>query len=106
MIRAVSRYTVEINKTNSPYFDRAICFVKPEYAQNDRLDLHREAHRLVAALDLGIDEKNAPAEVNIHAAEAEYEPRKRPSISLIHLLPLAVSALVGSGITLLLTLII
>jgi len=106
MIRAVSRYTVEINKPNSPYFDRAICFVKPEYAQNDRLDLHREAHRLVGALDLGIDEKNAPAEVCIHAEELEGELRKKPSAALLHLLPLAVSALIGSGITLLLSLII
>lgn len=106
MIRAVSRFTVEINKTGSPYFDRAICFVKPEYAQNDRLDLHREAHRLIAALDVGVDEKNTPSEVCIHAEEVECEPRKSPSAALLHLLPLAISALIGSGITLLISLII
>lgn len=106
MIRAVSRYTVEINKTGSPYFDRAICFVKPEYAQNDRLDLHREAQQLIASLDLGVDEKNAPSEVCIFAADTCSPPETKPSAGLRRLLPLTAAALIGAGITLLLTLII
>ena len=106
MIRAVSRYTLEINKTNSPYFERVICFVKPEYTRSDHLDLHREAQQLISALDLGIDEKNAPSEVCISAVESHCEHESNSSAALLRLLPLAVSALIGSGITLLLTFIV
>ena len=57
MIRGINRMTVEINSTDSPYFERAICFVRPQYASSERLDLHRAASRLIDELDLQIEAK-------------------------------------------------
>lgn len=47
--------TIEVSRTGSPYFDRAICFVKPEFSQLDKLDLHKAATRLVYELDAGVE---------------------------------------------------
>lgn len=55
MLRGVNRMTVEINSTDSPYFERAICFVRPQYAQTERLDLHRAARRLVGQFDMQVE---------------------------------------------------
>jgi len=55
MIRGVNRYTVEVRKTGSPYFERAICFVRPEFAQCGQLDLHRAARQLVDTLDSEVE---------------------------------------------------
>ena len=115
MIRAVSRYTLEINKTGSPYFERAICFVKPEYAQSDRLDLHRAAQQLIAAFDAGVEEQTACGDV--FAAQPSSETARASSGSadtsgssirqrVIKLLPLALSAAVGAGVTLLVMLLV
>lgn len=57
MIRGVNRYTVEVSRTGSPYFERAICFVRPEFAQCGQLDLHRAAKQLVYALDEELEER-------------------------------------------------
>lgn len=55
MVRGINRYTVEISRTGSPYFERAICFVKPEFAKIDGIDLHRAAVRMVCAIDSDIE---------------------------------------------------
>lgn len=56
MIKGVSRYAVEIDKTNSPFFEKVICFVRPQYADGNSLDLHREAVRMVNNLSSGVEE--------------------------------------------------
>lgn len=56
MIKGVSRYAVEIDKTNSPFFEKVICFVRPQYADGNALDLHREAVRMVNNLSSGVEE--------------------------------------------------
>ena len=55
MVRGVNRFTVEIKETKSPYFERAICFVKPEYAVGGGIDLHRAAMKMVCDIDSDID---------------------------------------------------
>lgn len=55
VIRGISRFAVEVCRTGSPYFERAICFVRPEFASSDRLDLHRAAQQFVRALDGGVE---------------------------------------------------
>lgn len=110
MIRAVSRCTLEVTKTGSPYFERVICFVRPEYVQNDRLDLHRAAQQLIAAFDADISQPSAlgMAVVQMHEAGGTADtasPSRCHQIPfrqrLIRLLPLALSAVVGAGAALL-----
>ena len=96
MIRAVTRYTLEISRPSSPYFERAICFVKPEYAQNDRLDLHRAAHQLIAALDDGVEEF-ARADAETASDETTVALRLSVRQRLRRMLPLALSAIIGAG---------
>ena len=56
MIKGVSRYAVEIDKTDSPFFEKVICFVRPQYADGHSVDLHREAVQLVGNLNAGVEE--------------------------------------------------
>lgn len=109
MIRAVTRYTLEISRPSSPYFERAICFVKPEYAQNDRLDLHRAAHQLIASLDAGVEEHASPDDEPTHSASADSAPDARGIClrqRLLRILPLALAALIGAGAAVLVMLLI
>lgn len=56
MIKGVSRYAVEIDKTNSPFFEKVICFVRPQFTEGNSIDLHREAVRMVNNLSSGVEE--------------------------------------------------
>ena len=77
MIRGVNRYTVEVNRTGSPYFERAICFVRPEFTQCDRLDLHKAAQQLVRALDGCVEvEENAGGASCESDGKTRYVPRQ------------------------------
>ena len=109
MIRAVTRYTLEINRPASPYFERAICFVKPEYAQNDRLDLHRAAHQLISSLDAGVEEQTSPDDDAAceAAADASSDTRSgRIRRITARWLPLVLSAVIGAGAAVLVMLLI
>lgn len=59
MIKGVSRYAVEIDKTNSPFFEKVICFVRPQFTEGNTIDLHREAMRMVNNLSSGVEEAQA-----------------------------------------------
>ena len=59
MIRGINRYAVEVRHTRSPYFERAICFVKPEYTGMPGLDLHRAAQDMIFQLDAGVEAGDA-----------------------------------------------
>lgn len=43
MIKGVNRQVLEITNTENPYFERIIFFVKPEYGNEDRAKLKKEA---------------------------------------------------------------
>ena len=56
MIKGVSRYAVEVAVSDSPFFEKVICFVRPQYAGGSVLDLHREAVRIADRLGDGVEE--------------------------------------------------
>lgn len=89
MIRGVSRYSVEIKGTGSPYFERAICFVRPEYARAERVDLHR------AALDM-MDRLSGEVEGTGEQTETDGAV-KRSGSRLRAILPLVISGLTGAA---------
>lgn len=101
VIRGIGRYTVEISRTGSPYFERAICFVRPEFARSGRLDLHRAARQLVRSLGGGVECVEGPegAGEGADAAEAaEKTDERRPSRRQWGLVPVALlSALLGAA---------
>lgn len=51
MIRGTNRFAVEISSTGSPYFERAICFVRPQFSECSRLSLHRAAREMIRGFD-------------------------------------------------------
>ncbi len=55
MIRSVSRFAVEINKPDSPYFERVICFVRPQYAENGSINLHRAALECIEGINENVE---------------------------------------------------
>ncbi len=87
MIRGVSRYSVEIKGTGSPYFERAICFVRPEYARAERVDLHRAALEMIDRLSGEVEESGTQSD------PADCAPRRR----LLTILPLVISGLTGAA---------
>ena len=56
MIKGVSRCAVELNEPDSPFFEKIICFVRPQFADGDTIDLHREAVRVVDGLNADVEE--------------------------------------------------
>ena len=89
MIRGVSRFSVEIKGTGSPYFERAICFVRPEYARAERVDLHR------AALDM-MDRLSSEVEGAENQSDSA-ETAKRSHRRVRNILPLVISGLTGAA---------
>ncbi len=52
MVKGVNKNIIEVHDTKSAYFDRAILFVKPEYALFDGERLFREARKYVNNADM------------------------------------------------------
>lgn len=98
MIRGVSRYSVEIKGTGSPYFERAICFVRPEYAQSERTELHRAALEMMDRLSRDVEE-DMPEK-----AAVPTQPTLRRRLTV--LLPLVISGLTGAAAAFLICLLI
>lgn len=93
MIRGVNRYTIEVNRTGSPYFERAICFVRPEFSSCDRTDLHRAARQMLCKLDGDVELEIVPGGQDF---SSEQGSAKRKDLSwLPHLITGAFSAAVG-----------
>ena len=55
MIRSTGRFALDISHPDSPYFEKVICFVRPEYAENGAIDLHRAAEELIDSLDSEVE---------------------------------------------------
>jgi len=98
MIRGVSRYSVEIKGTGSPYFERAICFVRPEFARAEKMDLHRAALELMDRLSSEVE----PA----HGDTPEASSPPNASCRLRTALPLIISGLTGAAAAFLVCLLI
>lgn len=56
MIKGVGRYAVEVESVNNEFFERVICFVRPQYACGSGLDLHREAMNLADDLSAEVED--------------------------------------------------
>ena len=56
MIKGVGRYAVEVESEDSEFFERVICFVRPQYACGSALDLHREAARMADNLSAEVED--------------------------------------------------
>ncbi len=95
MIRGVSRYSVEIKGTGSPYFERAICFVRPQFAREEKVDLHRAALQLMDQLS-----------GEVEASQGEEAPSPVRLRRLRAVLPLVVSGLTGAAAAFLICLIL
>lgn len=51
MLKGVNRQVIEVNETGSPYYERALLVVRPEYAEAERVLLEREAKKVLRELD-------------------------------------------------------
>ena len=56
MIKGVGRYAVEVDSVDSEFFERVICFVRPQYVCGSALDLHREAARVADDLSAEVED--------------------------------------------------
>ena len=50
VIKGVNRQMIEVTQTNSPFYERALFVVKPEYTQESYEALHREATQVLESL--------------------------------------------------------
>ena len=56
MIKGVGKYAVEVESVDSEFFERVICFVRPQYACGSGLDLHREAMNMADSLSAEVED--------------------------------------------------
>lgn len=95
MIRATNRFAIDISHPDSPYFEKVICFVRPEYAENGEIDLHRAAEELIDSLDgeveVSMDEQKDDKELDFERGEIpEYHRQEAKAAGV------AVVSIVGS----------
>ena len=82
MLKGVNRVAIEVSEPESVYFERAIFFVKPQYAACSELKLDKKAQTLLK--------------------ESDYKPgftKKDRSKKLLGLVKMGVSALIGGAVT-------
>lgn len=52
MIKGVNKYVIEVVETENRYYDKALLFVRPEYAEAvERETLEKEARRVLQSMD-------------------------------------------------------
>lgn len=51
MIKGVNKYVIEVSETGNAYYDKALLFVKPEYADMERAVLEKEAKKILKNMD-------------------------------------------------------
>lgn len=95
MIRSVGRFAVEINKPDSPYFERVICFVRPQYAENGSIDLHKAAQECIDGLNEGVEYCTERDEVQ----ETEEQSLNEKLFGLPRWALMAGAAALGSALT-------
>lgn len=84
MLKGINRYVIEVTKTDNIYYERAILIVRPEFAEEERRVLEKEARKM-------LKEMNPPSII-----------RNKKQI-FKHLLCLSVAVLTGALITALIT---
>lgn len=51
MIKGINKYVIEVSETSNRYYDKALLFIKPEYADVQRELLEKEAEKLIRNMD-------------------------------------------------------
>lgn len=51
MIKGVNKYVIEVLETGNAYYDKALLFVNPEYANVERAVLEKEAKKVLKNMD-------------------------------------------------------
>lgn len=51
MIRGTNKYVIDVCDTGNQYYERAILFLKPQYADAERDALEKEAKKLIKRID-------------------------------------------------------
>lgn len=51
MIKGVNKYVIEVLETGNSYYDRALLFIRPEYADVERTVLEKEAKKVLKNMD-------------------------------------------------------
>ena len=54
MLKGINRYVIEVTNTDNIYYERAILIVRPEFAEEERRVLEKEAKKM-------LKEMNAPS---------------------------------------------
>ena len=80
MLKGINRYVIEVTKTDNIYYERAILIVRPEFAEEERRVLEKEARKM-------LKEMNAPSIIR----------NKKQSIK--HLLWLSGAVLLGAFVS-------
>ena len=52
MIKGISRQIIEVTDTGSEYYDRALLMLKPEYAEQERAILEKEAKKILKEMGI------------------------------------------------------
>ena len=81
MIKGINRTIIEVTETDSPYYERALLVLKPEYASVQRVLLEKEAKKMIASFSV-------PSAI------------KKSHAVLYWTLRLGLSALAGAAVTL------
>ena len=78
LIKGVGKYAVEVESVDSEFFERVICFVRPQYACGSALDLHREAARVADDLSAEVeDAQHGTRHVLRVGAKPQRQPERR-----------------------------
>ncbi len=52
MIKGINHSIIEVNETGSAYYERALLFIRPEYASVQRTLLEEEAKKMLRGMDI------------------------------------------------------
>lgn len=52
MIKGVNRQVIEVMDTGNEYYERALLILKPEYAEEERELLEKEAHKVLKSMGI------------------------------------------------------
>ena len=86
MIRGVNRQIIEVNDTQSEFFERAIFFVRPECREENERKLHLQAVKFV--------EKNAPTPVKAHSKGKKYHISRKALWLMLGIMTVSTVALI------------
>lgn len=51
MIKGINKTVIEVSETGNMYYDKALLFIKPEYADMERALLEKEAKKVLKNMD-------------------------------------------------------